>query len=356
MKLKRLFADAPEVDAIVLMNSREPHVDMSFFYVTELTSGLFEGCTAIVYPDHVELISSMLEEESARKRGAEVSVFATEKEGETLLKKKLKNLNKIGINADEITYSSLLKLKKANQGKFIDVSEAITRARLTKDEEELARIRKACDIISAVAEEIPDLVREDMTELELAAEVNYSMQKKGASQPAFSTLICFGKNASEPHHSSNTTRLKKGDFVLCDMGAEYKRYVSDITRTFIFGESTPEQVKMYETVSESQKMAFDIMKEGVEARDVHLKVGKFLDKKYKDRFIHGLGHSIGLSVHDGGRMNADSDIILKENMVFTVEPGIYIPEYGGVRIEDDVVVTKEGIDILTSARRELLII
>ncbi|KYK31709.1 MAG: hypothetical protein AYK18_05985 [Theionarchaea archaeon DG-70] len=356
MKLKKIFSYAPDVDAIVLANSREPHVDMSFFYVTGLSSGLFEGCVAIVYPDHLELISSALEEESARKGGFDISIFENKKEAEQLLKDKLENLNKIGVNADELTYASFLRLKKASEAEFIDVSSAINTARLTKDAEELSRTKKACKIISEVAEEIPSLVKEGMTEMELAAELNYSMQKKGASQPAFSTLVCFGKNASEPHHSSGETTLKKGDFVLCDMGAQYKRYVSDITRTFIFGEADAEQVKMYETVLESQKIAFNMMKAGVQARDVHKKVKEFLDNVYENRFIHGLGHTIGLSVHDGERMNIDSELVLGENMVFTVEPGVYIPGVGGVRIEDDVVVTKERIDILTSASRELQII
>jgi Xaa-Pro dipeptidase len=262
----------------------------------------------------------------------------------------------VGFNADEITYASFLKLKKASDAEFVDVSEAIQEARLTKDAEERSLIQKACTIISDVADEIPGLVREGMTELELSAELTYLIQKKGSQQPAFSTLVCFGKNASEPHHSSDETALKKGDFVLVDMGAEYKRYVSDITRTYIFEEADPEQEKMYETVLESQKIAFDMMKDGVEGRDVHVTVKEYLDSVYEDKFIHGLGHSIGLSVHDGGRMSADSDLVLKEGMVFTVEPGVYIPGYGGVRIEDDVVITQDGVEILTSAKKELRII
>lgn len=356
MKLKKIFSHAPEVDAIVLMNARSPYLDKSFFYATGLLSGLFEGCVAILYPDHLEVISSALEEESAKKGGFDVSVFTKKEEREKLLKDKLKNLKKIGINADEMTYASLLTLKKASQAEFLNVSKAIRKARLKKDAEELSSIKKACSIISEVADEVPSMVKEKMTELELAAEINYAMQKKGALQPAFSTLICFGENASEPHHSSGKTVLKKGDFILCDMGAEYKKYVSDITRTYIFREPDPEQVKMYETVLESQKIALDTMKEGIQARDVHMKVKEFLDSKYKGRFIHGLGHTIGLSVHDGEGMNIDSDLILEEGMVFTVEPGVYIPGVGGVRIEDDVVVKKEGIEILTNAKKELQII
>lgn len=356
MKLERIFSHAPDVDAIVLMNAAKPHVDMSFFYVTGLSSGVFEGCAAVVYPDHITLITSSLEEESARKGNFDVSVFSNRKEREKLLKNELKGLKTIGINANEITYASYKALKKASQADITDVSEAISTARLTKDEDELSKIKKACDIISDVAEEIPMMVKKGMTEMELAAELDYSMQKKGASQPGFSTLVCFGENASEPHHSSDNTVLTEGDFVLVDMGAEYNRYVSDITRTFVFGKADKKQRKMYETVLESQEIALDMMKEGVDASDVHVTVKDFLDKEYKNRFIHGLGHSIGLSVHDGGRMNEESDTVLQEGMVFTVEPGVYIPGYGGVRIEDDVVVTKKGVDVLTTAKKDFTII
>ncbi|MBU6998852.1 MAG: aminopeptidase P family protein [Theionarchaea archaeon] len=356
MRLKKIFENAPEVDAIVLTNAASPHVDMSFFYVTGLISGIFEGCSAIVYPDHIELLTSALEEESARKGGFDVSVFRTKEEGETHLRSKLKGLKKIGINADELTYGSLLKLKKNSEAEFVDVSAAINKARLTKDKEEVSRIRTACDIISRVTEEIPQMVHAGMTEQELAAEINYSMQKKGASQPAFPSLICFGKNASEPHHSSDETSLKKGDFILCDIGAQYKRYVSDITRTFIFGTAEENQKAMYAAVLRSQALALEHMKEGVEGCDVHTMVKEFLDESYPGRFIHGLGHSIGLSVHDGGRMGADSDLMLEQGMVFTVEPGVYIPGYGGVRIEDDVLITEKGVDILTTAGKELQVL
>lgn len=356
MKVRNIFSNAPDVDAIVLVNSRGPHVDTSFFYVTGLTSGLFEGCVAILQPDHLEVLSSALEEESATKGGLEISVFTTKKEGENLLHDKLKDFKRIGINADELTYSSFLKLKKATKAELVDVSEAVKKARLIKDAEEISRIKKACDIISEVVEEVPHLVKEGISENELAAEVNYLMQKKGSSGPAFSSLICFGKNASEPHHTSDGTKLKKGDFVLCDVGAEYKKYVSDITRTFIFGKADPEQVKMYEVVLESQNLALDMLKDGVEGSDVHTKVKEFLDSRYDGRFIHGLGHSIGLSVHDGESMNVDATFVFREGMVFTVEPGVYIPGFGGVRIEDDVVIKKGGMEILTSAKKELHVI
>ena len=143
--------------------------------------------------------------------------------------------------------------------------------------------------------------------------------------------------------------LKKGDFVLCDFGACYNRYNSDITRTFIFGKASVKQKEMYETVFEAHNIGLEEVRPGIKANKVHEAVNNYIDDtQFKGRFIHSTGHSLGLSVHDGGaKFSPTCDIELKENMVFTVEPGIYIPGYGGVRIEDDILVKKDGIEILT---------
>ena len=150
--------------------------------------------------------------------------------------------------------------------------------------------------------------------------------------------------------------MKINDFVLCDFGACFNRYNSDITRTFIFGKSNDKQKKMFDTVCEAQKVAFDNIISGVKAKDVHNLVFDFIEKsEFKGRFIHSTGHSLGLNVHDGiVGFNSICEEELKENMVFTVEPGVYIPEFGGVRIEDDILIKKDGIEILTKANRNLI--
>jgi Xaa-Pro dipeptidase len=359
-RIRSIFKRAPKtVDAIVLFNAEAPHMDMSFFYATDLVEGgLFEGGGAVIHRDgSCQVLSSLLEEQSARKgREAEVLVFTTGKERTEHLKKSVGKAKTIGINAHELTYQNFLYLKKALPGrKFVDVTDAVMKARLYKDEVELERLRRACKLVSKVGDEIPKMLVPGMTEMELSAEINDRMQRYGASGPSFQTIVAFGENAAEPHYSPAERRLKKGDYVLCDFGAFYKMYASDITRTFVFGRATKEMRTVYEIVQEAQEVGFKMIHHGAKASDVHMAVEKVINStKYKGRFIHSTGHSIGLAVHDGGRIAALSDTTLEETMAFTVEPGIYVPKWGGVRIEDDVVVTKTGCKMLTTAGRDLV--
>ena len=148
----------------------------------------------------------------------------------------------------------------------------------------------------------------------------------------------------------------EGDFVLCDFGACFRKYNSDITRTFVFGKASEIQKEMYETVFEAQRIGFEKTKSGAKACDVHNAVESYINNtKFKGRFIHSTGHPLGLSVHDGDqRLGVNCDMELKENMVFTIEPGVYISEIGGVRIEDDILIKKDGIESLTKSSRQLI--
>jgi Xaa-Pro dipeptidase len=225
-----------------------------------------------------------------------------------------------------------------------------------KDKTEIKLIKKACNIVDKVVEKIPDLLYENIKEYELAAEIDYLIQKNGADKAAFETISSFGKNTAEPHYSHGSTKLKINDFVLCDFGACFKKYNSDITRTFVFGKANKMQKEMYNTILEAQMLGFEKTKSDIKASDLHNAVDSFINStKFKGRFIHSTGHSLGLSVHDSfQRLSNNSELILKENMVFTIEPGIYIPGIGGVRIEDDVLIKKDGIEILTNSPKKLI--
>lgn len=346
-----------DVDVIVIQNAADPFLDKSFFYVTGLSTGLFEGSIAIINPDYsLEVLTSPLEEESAKKGDFVLTICESRDERRKMLASRLKNVKKIGINSIELTYKNLLGLKELRpKSEFIDVSEAIKKARVVKDEKEITLLKKACNIVSEVAEEIIDFIHEGIKEYEIAAELCYLMQKKGAIGPAFDTVAAFGKNSAEPHYTASNETLKKSDFILLDFGAKYMRYNSDITRTFIMGKASEKQKEMYEVVLEAQEKALDEIRKGANGKDVHNAAKDCIDKtKYKGKFTHGLGHSIGLATHDGGGLNPVIDIILKEGMVFTVEPGIYLPGFGGVRIEDDVLVTKDGYELLTHATKEFI--
>lgn len=303
------------------------------------------------------MIVSELEAESTKKADVNIKIYRTGKEFEQFLTNSLKSIENVGINFNGILHKDFLKIKKTfPKKKFIDSSEAFVKSRIIKDESEIKLMRKAAKISDKVMKKIPGLVHKDMYEYELAAEINYLMQKNGAEKPAFDTISSFSKNTAEPHYTNGDAKLKNGDFVLCDFGACFKKYNSDITRTFVFGKASKKQKEMYETVLEAQRIGFERIKTNIEAHAVHDAVNNYIERtKYKGRFIHSTGHSLGIDVHDEGvGFNPECKVKLKENMILTVEPGVYIPGFGGVRIEDDVLIKKDGIDILTKSSKEFI--
>lgn len=361
-RTRRIFssiADDDRPDAIVLRNGTEPHVDLSFFYVTAMPSGIFEGSMAILLPDGAtHVFTSRLEEESARqaKNGFQVHVPKSRDEARKLIRDLVPEDAKVGFNAPELTYEDYRRLRKIlPKRKFEDVSGAIQRARMIKDEDEVEAISAACRISSRVAEAIPEKLRPRVTEAQVAAEIDYAGQRLGGSGPSFSTIAAFGPNAAEPHYTALSARLKKGQFALFDFGTKVRRYCSDITRTFFYGVPTQKDKRMYETVKQAQEAAFDAIEPGVTGADVHKTAQEVIDAtEFKDTFIHGLGHGLGLAVHDGGGLSPGSELELEAGMVLTVEPGVYVNGYGGVRIEDDVLITKTGFRKLTTAHRDFV--
>ncbi|MCL4307178.1 MAG: Xaa-Pro peptidase family protein [Candidatus Thermoplasmatota archaeon] len=356
MDFKNVFGYARETDAILIIQGDENSVDKTFFYLTGVDGGLFEGSALIVKPDEVKIITSALEEETARKTGLEVIVANGKTEFEKTIKDNLGGLDSIGLNYSALTvsrYKDVLRIIPDKE--FVDVSSSIMEARRMKSPEELSRIREAAKIGSEAFESTVTKLKEGMTESEVSALIAYEMMKLGASEPSFSTIVAFGENASMPHYSPGDRKLKKNDFVLIDFGARYRRYCSDITRTVVFGRASPDQREMYDVVFRAQDESMKTIKENVNGKDVDAVARKIIDStKFKGRFIHSLGHGLGMDVHDHPALSSNYDFPLKANMVVTVEPGVYVPRVGGVRIEDDVIVKKDGFELITTAPRELM--
>jgi Xaa-Pro dipeptidase len=358
--IERVFAsmDGLSVPEAVFVYNRD-RGDGNFLYLTGIPGGVFENCGLLCERNgRLIIFSTTLEEEILREvEGCtEFLVYKDEKERNELLKKKLSSYGSLGICFETVSHSLYLNLRDLIEAtELLDVSGALRRARMIKAPEEIERIRRACNIASSVADEFPRFLKRGITERELAAEVDYRMKRLGARGPAFETIVAFSPNNSKPHYSGSDVPLEAGDTVLIDFGADYEGYVSDITRTYLTGQPDEELRHCYETVLEAQRLAIGLISDGVTTEEVEKEVKGFIDRfeGYRGRFIHGLGHSIGLSVHDHSYPGPDFDKRFRENMVLTVEPGIYLPGRYGIRIEDDILVRKGPCEVLTSAAKEL---
>ncbi len=361
-RAEKIFEQIGErADTFVLANGAEPHLDASFFYVTGYPYGLFESSYLVAERNgKISLVTSLLEEPIARSFENGVEVFADQDRDRMIAR--LKSIatstpgKTIALNSSELTYSSYLQIKSVFKGsKLLDESEAFEAARLIKDEGEIALIRKACDIASDTYKKIPSMLGEGVTESSVSAKMAFEMQDAGASGVSFDSIVAFGKNSAKPHYSAGVTKLRRGQFVLCDYGARYNRYCSDITRTLVFGRASKRQREMYDIVQRAVELGTELCTPENTGDFVHSKVAGLIDStEYKGRFIHSTGHSLGLSVHDGPGLSPRYKKKLRPGMVLTVEPGIYVPDFGGVRIEDDILVTKDKPKILTTVKRELI--
>lgn len=237
---------------------------------------------------------------------------------------------------------------------LMEASDLITGLREVKDETEIKYIKKAVEISDMAFSHICSYIKEGMTEKEVSAEIDCFMKKNGAQDSSFSTIVAAGERGSLPHAIPSDRPLKDGDLVVMDFGAVYMGYMSDMTRTLAIGEIDDEKRKIYETVLKAQKDAEAAIREGARACDVDRVARDYIDSLYPDSFGHSLGHSVGLDIHESPNLSPKNQKELKKGNVVTVEPGIYIPGFCGVRIEDMVVVEKTGAEILTRSPKELI--
>ncbi len=224
-----------------------------------------------------------------------------------------------------------------------------------KDSDELARIKKAVEIADITFEEVLPALRPGVRELDVAAELEYRLKKNGADAPAFETICASGYRSAWPHGRASEKKIGLNEFVTLDFGAFYKGYCSDVTRTVVVGKASERQKKVYDVVLRAQKRGIEWARPGLKGREVDGKARQVIEKAgYGKYFGHGTGHGIGLLVHDFPGVGQTSEDVLKTGMVVTIEPGVYIPGWGGVRIEDDVYVGPRGGVVLNRAPKELL--
>ncbi len=224
-----------------------------------------------------------------------------------------------------------------------------------KDQNEIDRIKKAVRITDQVFSEILNFIKPRVKEKDIAAEIEYRFKRYGSTTPLYETIVASGKRSALPHGVASGKKSEKGDLVTLDMGAVHDGYTADMTRTVMVGKANKRQKKVYNIVLKAQKQATSKIKPKMRACDLD-KVARGVIKRagYGKYFGHGLGHGIGVVIHDNPAINPRNEQILEPGMVITIEPGIYIPNWGGIRIEDDVLVTKKGCEVLTKAEKNLI--
>lgn len=266
------------------------------------------------------------------------------------------NINLLGYEDDDLLCSSFAKLKeKLNVKDMVPVKDALTNLRIVKTKKELECIKQAEAIGDIAFSKILDIIKPGMTELEVAAHLEFLMKTNGASGLSFDSIVASGVNSSMPHATPSNKTIQNGDFLTMDFGCLYKGYCSDMTRTIVIGKASQEQKKIYNTVLKAQLAALDQIKAGCFGRDIDKIARDIINHAgYEGCFGHGLGHSVGLNIHEEPRCSVAAEGILHSNVTMTVEPGIYIKDFGGVRIEDLVVVTNEGHVNFTHSKKELI--
>jgi Xaa-Pro aminopeptidase len=269
----------------------------------------------------------------------------------------VKRLKLKQVGFDALDASFFLKLKNRLKGvKLKAQSQLVWNLRKVKDKTEIRLMRKAAEITNQGMKTAVEVIKAGTREYEVAAEIEYAMRKLGSEGIAFETIVASGPRSAFPHGGCTDKKIRKGEFVIVDLGAKYQHYRADLTRTFLIGKPSQRQTEIYETVRKAQQKASETLREGVKAKDADAVAREIIRQAgYGKYFVHSLGHGIGLEVHEQPALTPESRDLLKARNVVTVEPGIYVVGFGGVRIEDTVLVHKETAEKLTKASYELAI-
>ncbi len=263
---------------------------------------------------------------------------------------------RLGFESEDLLYAKYENLKERLQiEELVPIKDEITRLRRIKTPKELEYIRRAEEIGDEVFTEILNFIKPGMTELEIAARIEYLLKLHGGQRSSFPAIVASGINSSMPHAVPSMKKVEQGDFLTMDFGCVYEGYCSDMTRTIVVGKASDKQKEIYRTVLEAQTAALDMIRAGLKGREVDQVARDIIYKAgYEGCFGHGLGHSVGLFIHENPRLSPMEEEVLQVGMTETVEPGIYVKGFGGVRIEDLVAVTENGCDNFTHSEKKLI--
>ena len=354
-RLRRRLAEA-ECDALLvtrLVNIR---------YLTGFTGS---AALLLVRPDDLVFVTDgRYRDQSALELGqagveARIQVGLTGGKQKEILQEAVDGLAHLGLEAAAVTWAQQ---RRFDDEWFLDVELVATEGavedlRKVKDAGEVERVAAAAAIADEALARVRHRLAEGPTEQEFALELDFEMRRGGASGPSFETIVASGPNGAKPHHRPSGRRIGRGELVVLDFGAIVDGYCSDMTRTLCVGEpSSATARRMVEVVAESQQAGVDAVRAGAEGKAVDEVCRNVIaEAGWADAFLHSTGHGVGLEIHEDPRVASTSTDTLAAGHIVTVEPGVYLPEHGGVRIEDTVVVTEEGCTVLTNAPKELVI-
>ncbi|GAJ42490.1 putative Xaa-Pro dipeptidase/Xaa-Pro aminopeptidase [Parageobacillus thermoglucosidasius NBRC 107763] len=348
-KLRALFAEY-DIDGMLVTNPYNRR------YITGFTG---TAGVAVISQDKAVFITDFryIEQASKQVQGFEIVKHTGPIVEEVAKQVARLHIQKLGFEQEDVSYATFKAYEQAVNAELVPTSLVVEKLRLIKSESEIKILKEAAAIADAAFEHILSFIRPGVKEIEVANELEFFMRKQGATSSSFDTIVASGYRSALPHGVATDKVIEKGELVTLDFGAYYNGYCSDITRTVAVGEISDELKTIYNIVLEAQLRGMKGIKPGMTGKEADALTRDYITEKgYGDYFGHSTGHGIGLEIHEGPTLSARSDVVLAPGMVVTVEPGIYIPGLGGVRIEDDTVVTENGNEALTHSPKELIIL
>lgn len=336
-----------KVDAVLL------HKPANRSYVAGFTGS---AGTVVITPDQLYMITDFRYKSQVQEQSPAFAYLEIDKHESAI--KHIENLgfNRVGVEEEYISFSLATEYQEKIPGiELVSMKNQLTLIRSVKDEAEVAHIRKAAALADEGWAMIHQKVKPGVSEKELALELEFFMRKKGADGVSFQFIVGSGKRSALPHGIASDKLIEVGDFIVFDYGTTVKGYCSDMTRTLVVGQATDQQKEIYATVLKAQKVTLEAVKPGITGKDLDIIARDIITKAgYGPYFGHGLGHGVGIEIHELPHVNHLGTTPLVPGNIITIEPGIYLPELGGVRIEDLVLVTEDGYEVLSHSDKELI--
>lgn len=339
-----------EVDAFIVTSSANR------YYL----SG-FSGSAGTVVIGHGEalLFVDFRYTEQAREQAPDFEVILYRDELWTAVANRLSaaGYKKVGFESKQVTFASHVEMQKKIAASLVPIADLPEKQRAVKDKREIDRLKRGAGELDGAYEYILGYTRPGMTEKDVALELETYLRRRGAEKAAFPYIVASGLRGAMPHGVASDKLISEGELVTIDFGAVYNRYATDMTRTFALGSTSRKHSQVYDLVNEARLKAAEGIKPGMTGREADALARSHLEKAgYGDYFGHGLGHGVGLETHELPLLSPRSEAVLEEGMIVTIEPGVYIPGWGGVRLEDMALITSNGLELLTESPLGLIII